>query len=233
MAYGWRKLIMGGLFLAAGIAGPFVVFAGQANPGELGTDSIGAARRNIAIEKESATQQANGPVMMATTMVNGEKMLWSLIPEVQINRRQLFSSKEAEARYLRLKYNVMKVLPYAHFAQTRYEQLHRDLAMTNSKREQRRLVKACEKEIKDMFNREVKNLTVSQGKILVKLIDRQTGQSSYEVVQDLRGGVTAFFYQSIAKMFGHNLKNQYDPQEDLEIESILRSLGYHASYRAF
>jgi len=171
--------------------------------------------------------------MMATTMVNGEKMLWALIPEVQINRKQQFSSKEAEARYLRLRYNVVKVLPYAHFAQKRYEQLYRDLAMTSNKREQRRLVSDCEKEIKDMFNREVKKLTVTQGKILVKLIDRQTGQSSYEVVRELRGGVTAFFYQSIAKMFGHNLKNQYDPQEDLEIESILRSLGYHANYRAF
>lgn len=77
-----------------------------------------------------------------------------------------------------------------------------------------------------MFNREVKNLSVSQGQILIKLIDRQTGQSSYEVVRELRGGVTAFFYQSVAKIFGHNLKSNFDPEEDREIENILRSLHY-------
>lgn len=235
MANCWRKLWKGAFFLLVGMMGSLVVFAKQT---QLAGDSAGVARRNIVIERDrtpnqSTPKQLNGPTMMATTMVNGEKMLWALIPEVQINRKQQFSSKEAEARYLRLRYNVVKVLPYAHFAQKRYEQLYRDLAMTSNKREQRRLVSDCEKEIKDMFNREVKKLTVTQGKILVKLIDRQTGQSSYEVVRELRGGVTAFFYQSIAKMFGHNLKNQYDPQEDLEIECILRSLGYHANYRAF
>lgn len=230
MANCWRKLWKGAFFLLVGMMGSLVVFAEQTR---LATDSVGAARRSALIERDRNPHQLDGPTMMATTMVNGEKMLWALIPEVQINRKQQFSSKEAEARYLRLRYNVVKVLPYAHFAQKRYEQLYRDLAMTSNKREQRRLVNACENEIKDMFNREVKKLTVTQGKILVKLIDRQTGQSSYEVVRELRGGVTAFFYQSIAKMFGHNLKNQYDPQEDLEIESILRSLGYHANYRAF
>lgn len=205
MRNGYRKIITTVLFLLTGMGGAFVVNA----------------------------QESQGPTYMATTMVNGEKMLWYPIAEVQITRPQRFSSKEAEARYLRLRYNVAKVLPYAHYAQQRYEQLYRDLAMTSSKREQRRLVKTCENEIKDMFNREVKKLTVTQGKILVKLIDRQTGQSSYEVVRELRGGVTAFFYQSIAKMFGHNLKSQYDPQEDLEIESVLRSLGYRANYRAY
>lgn len=169
---------------------------------------------------------ASGPVMLPIINFDGEEMLWVLIPEVRIERRRVFSSKEAETRYLRLRNNVLKVLPYAHFAKMRYEQLHRDLAMTDSRREQRRLVRNCEKEIKDMFNREVKKLTVSQGKILIKLIDRQTGLSSYDVVRELRGNFTAFFYQSVAKVFGHNLKSEYDPQEDIEIEFILRSLHY-------
>lgn len=172
-------------------------------------------------------------VLMMTTMVDGERMPWVLIPEVRISRKQVFSSPEAKARHLRLRHNVIKVLPYANYAKERYEQLHRDLAMTSNKREQRRLVRTCEQEIKDMFNREVKNLTVSQGHILIKLIDRQTGNSSYEVVRELRGGVTAFFYQSVAKVFGHNLKNNYDLQEDYEIEYILRSLHYAPAHQAF
>lgn len=187
----------------------------------------------LSAQTSSPSPSLDGPTLMLSAIVDGERIPWVLIPEVHITVKQTFSSKEAEAKYRRLRYNVVKVLPYAHFAQRRYEQLYRDLAMTDNKKQQKKLVKDCEKEIKDMFNREVKNLTVTQGKILIKLIDRQTGQSSYEVVRELRGGVTAFFYQSIAKVFGHNLKNHYDPIEDIEIESVLRSLGYDANYRAY
>ncbi len=170
--------------------------------------------------------------MVPATVVNGELLPWMLIPEVEITRKRIFKSPEDKARYMRLRYNVIKVLPYAQYAQNKYQQLYRDLALTGNKREQKRLVKAYEKEIKDMFNKEVKNLTISQGEILIKLIDRQTGNSSYEVVRDLRGGVTAFFYQSIAKVFGHNLKNTYNPEEDFEIENIIRSLE-RPTYRYF
>ena len=170
--------------------------------------------------------------LVPTTEVGGERLPWMLIPEVDVTRRRVFKSPEDKARYLRLRYNVIKVLPYAKYAQGRYQQLYRDLAVTSNRREQKRLVKACEKEIKDMFNREVKNLTISQGEILIKLIDRQTGNSSYEVVKELRGGVTAFFYQSIARVFGHNLKSTYSPEEDFEIENIIRSLERPA-YRYF
>lgn len=171
--------------------------------------------------------------MVATTLVGGERVPWMLIPEVTVTRRRVFKSPEDKARYLRLRYNVMKVLPYAKYAQNKYQQLYRDLALTDNRREQKRLVKDCEKEIKDMFNREVKNLTISQGEILIKLIDRQTGNSSYEVVKDLRGGITAFFYQSIARVFGHNLKNTYSAEEDFEIENIIRSLEHHPSFGYF
>ncbi|MGV3761415.1 DUF4294 domain-containing protein [Parapedobacter sp.] len=170
---------------------------------------------------------------VATTVLDGERVPWMLIPEVTVTRRRVFKSPEDKARYLRLRYNVIKVLPYAKYAQDKYQQLYRDLAVTENRREQKRLVKVCEKEIKDMFNREVKNLTISQGEILIKLIDRQTGNSSYEVVKDLRGGVTAFFYQSIARVFGHNLKNTYSAEEDFEIENIIRSLERRPAYGYF
>src|SRR5690606_39576717 len=133
---------------------------------------------------------------------------------------------------VRMRYNVIKVVPCARYAQRRYEQLYRDLAMTSSRREQKLLGKACEKEMKDMFNREVKKMTISQGEILIKLIDRQTGNSSYDVVKELRGGITAFFYQSVARVFGHNLKNTYNAEEDFEIENIIRSLE-RPTYRYF
>ena len=168
---------------------------------------------------------------MTTLDETGAPIPWILLPSVYLTKVQYFSTPEARARYMRLRHNVLKVLPYARFAQERYQKLNRDLAMTANKKDQRKLVKACEVEIKEMFNKEIKNLTITQGKILIKLIDRETGLSSYQMVKELRGGVNAFFYQSIAKVFGHNLKSEYDPQEDHEIEMILRSLPQQASAR--
>lgn len=169
-------------------------------------------------------------VYLRTTVWDGERIPWVPIPEVRIVRQRVFKSAEDKARYMRLRYNVMKVLPYAKFAQNRYDTLNRELVFTSNKREQRKLIREYEREIKDMFEREIKNLTISQGAILIKLIDRQTGSSSFEVVKDLRGGVSAFFYQSIAKVFGHNLRNKYNPEEDFEIENIIRSLEQSPNY---
>jgi len=172
----------------------------------------------------AAVRQPSVQPPMLSTVVDGEPMPWMVIPEVQVTRKRVFRSPEDKARYMRLRYNVIKVLPYAKYAQRRYETLYRDLALTSGRRERKRLVKECEKEIKDMFNREVKKMTVSQGEILIKLIDRQTGSSSYEVVRELRGGLSAFFYQSIARVFGHNLKAEYDKEKEFEIENIIRSV---------
>ncbi|SEG26758.1 DUF4294 domain-containing protein [Sphingobacterium lactis] len=157
-----------------------------------------------------------------TTLDNGEVVPWFPIEEVVVYGRRNFKTEDERQKYLRLRRNVIRVLPYAIYAQKRYEQLDRDLALANSSREEKRLIKECEREIKEKITSEVKNLSVSQGKILIKLIERQTGNTSYDLVKDMKGGISAFVYQGVAKIFGHNLKSTYDPQEDYEIENIIR-----------
>lgn len=157
-----------------------------------------------------------------TTLDNGEVVPWFPIEEVVVYARRTFSSPTERQKYLRLKRNVIRVLPYAIYAQKRYEQLDRDLAIANSRREEKRLIKDCEREIKEKITSEVKNLSVSQGKILIKLIERQTGNTSYDLVRDMKGNVSAFLFQGFAKIFGHDLKSTYDPKEDYEIENIIR-----------
>lgn len=169
----------------------------------------------------------NDTIRVALTDVDGELIPWLPLRDVYVYNSRLYKSPEEKARLRRLRYNVLKVLPYAMFARERYTRLHEELDRTPSRKEQRKLIKACEKEIKDMFNREIKNMTISQGEILIKLIDRETGNSSYEMVRELKGGVTAFFYQSVARVFGHNLKNQYDPEQEREIEAIIQSSAYY------
>ncbi|WP_442795286.1 DUF4294 domain-containing protein [Pelobium manganitolerans] len=170
----------------------------------------------------------NDTIRVAAINVNGEIMPWIVLKEVVVADYRRFATKEDYDRFRRLRYNVIKVLPYARFAGQRYRQLERDLATTSDKRKQKQYVKDCDKEIKDLFNREVKNLTISQGEILIKLIDRETQHSSYELVRDLKGNVSAFVMQSVAKLFGHDLKNKYDVDQERDIEAIIRSTGYYS-----
>lgn len=167
-------------------------------------------------------------IRVSAINVEGEMMPWIVLNEILVKDYRRFKSKEDYDKFRRLRYNVIKVLPYARFAGQRYRQLERDLATTDNKKKQKALVKSCDKEIKEMFNKEVKNLTISQGEILIKLVDRETGNSSYDLVRDLKGGMSAFLMQSVARVFGHNLKNKYDVDQERDIESIIRATGYYS-----
>lgn len=169
----------------------------------------------------------NDTIRVAGTNVDGEMIPWIPLHEVVIYGTRIFKTPTDRAAYNRLRYNVMKVMPYALYAKRRYEQLEKDLAQTTEKKEQKALVKQCDKEIKDMFNREIKDLTITQGQILTKLIDREVGRTTFEIVKETKGGFTAFLYQSVARVVGHNLKSTYDPQQERDIESIITSSGYY------
>lgn len=159
---------------------------------------------------------------LTTILESGEEVPWFPIETVVVTAKREWKDAAEREQYLRLKRNVLRVLPYAIYAQKRYEQLDRDLALVSSKKDEKRLIDACEAEIKEKIHNEVKNLSVSQGKILIKLIERQTGNTSYELVKSMKGSVRAFVYQGVARIFGHNLKSTYDPKEDFVIENIIR-----------
>jgi hypothetical protein len=89
------------------------------------------------------------------------------------------------------------------------------------------MVKACDNEIKNLFNNEVKELTITQGQILTKLIDREIGRTTYDIVKQTKGGFAAFSYQLIARVVGHNLKITYDAAQERDIESIITNSGYY------
>jgi hypothetical protein len=169
----------------------------------------------------------NDTIRVAGTNDNGEMIPWIPLNEVVIYGYRIFKTPADQAAFNRLKYNVMKVMPYALFAKRRYEQLEREVASTEDKKERKKFVKQCDKEIKDMFNREIKELTITQGQILTKLIDRELGRTTYDIVKETKGGITAFLYQSVARVVGHNLKSTYDPKQERDIESIIVSSGFY------
>jgi hypothetical protein len=86
-----------------------------------------------------------------------------------------------------------------------------------------------EREIKALrseFEDDLKDLNFSQGHLLIKLIDRETGKTSYDLIKEFRNGFTAFMWQGFAKVFGMNLKEQYEPEKNPQIERAIRELGY-------
>jgi len=147
------------------------------------------------------------------------------LPEIKVYERKDYDYLFLKRKYRRLIHNVKKAYPYAKIAGVELKELDRQLATLKNQKEQKAYVKEAEKMIMDKFEKEVKRLTITQGIILVKLIDRETGITSYEVIKDLKGGITAFFWQGIARIFGNNLKAEYDPaDEDKIIEDIVRGI---------
>ncbi|MDR1951339.1 MAG: DUF4294 domain-containing protein, partial [Bacteroidales bacterium] len=97
------------------------------------------------------------------------------------------------------------------------------LAKETNERKSAQLMKQAEKDIKKQFEKELRGLTISQGKILVKLLDRETTHSAFNLVRELRNAVQAYLYQGIGRMFGYNLKTKYAPNGvDRDIENIVR-----------
>jgi hypothetical protein len=171
----------------------------------------------------------NDTIRTYMTVLDGQYVPWIVTDQVNIRDVRIFKSQAERDAYNRLAYNVRKVIPYAHFAGERYRQLQRDLALTSDKHKQKDLITNCNNQIKDLFKKEIENLTISQGEVLIKLIDRETGNTSYELVTQLKGGLDAFMLQSVARIFGHNLKETYDRDEDRDIETILQQAGYDST----
>ena len=133
-----------------------------------------------------------------------------------------FSSRSEASRYQRLVYNVKRVYPYAQLAGSKLREYSEELSQIESESERRRVIREIEKEIRAEFESDLMRLNRTQGAILIKLIDRETSHTSYDLLRDFRGAFSAVFWQSLGRLFGYNLKTPYDPYgEDFLIEEIV------------
>jgi hypothetical protein len=132
-----------------------------------------------------------------------------------------WKSKKNYRKYRRTVYNLKKVYPYAQIAKKKMTELDNRYKDANDK-EKKTIVKQLEKELFSEFEAPLKNLTISQGRMLIKLIDRETGRTSYSVLKEFKGGFQAVFWQSVARLFGNNLKTKYDKDgEDKILEELV------------
>jgi hypothetical protein len=134
-----------------------------------------------------------------------------------------FKTRRHHEMWTRTKANVKKVYPYAILAAAKLKEYDKALAALPDENMKKAFIKTCENDLRTEFEDELKNLTVSQGKILMKLIDRESGKTTYEVVKQLRGAFQAAMWQTVARLFGHNMKSEYDANvEDIMIERAVK-----------
>lgn len=130
---------------------------------------------------------------------------------------------EAKDRMFRkLRYHVKKVYPYAKIAADKLTMYNDQLATVKSERKRRKLMKLREKALKEEFEDVIKKMSKTSGRVLIKLIDRETGQSTYEIIKEMRGGFKAWTYQGLGKLYGADLKQRYNPKKNAEDEMIER-----------
>jgi len=162
-------------------------------------------------------------IVVRASILDGDTVPQISLKEVEVFSLKVPKSKKKRRKLTRYVKNVKKVYPYARLAGIQLRKYEHLLIQAENDKARRKLMKQAEKEINEQYGGELKKLTFSQGKILIKLIDRETGESSFELVQELRGKFTAFWYHAFAKLWGYNLKVRYDPLgEDRQLEVIVK-----------
>ncbi|WP_245975180.1 DUF4294 domain-containing protein [Deminuibacter soli] len=174
------------------------------------------------------THAQNGTGMYDTIRVNaciesnGDTVPCSFLPPVYIYTHLTPKWRAYHAEWTRLRNAVYVTYPYAIAASRVMNQINAQLVNVNDRKQRKSIIKSREKELKREFADKLTQLSVYQGKVLMKLIHRQTGNNCYEIIDEYKGGFTAAFYQTVAIVFGSNLKQDYEPAgKDQAMESIV------------
>jgi len=165
------------------------------------------------------------PRLVSTIVYEGDTIPYAVLPTVVCYGDRVFKSKRDAAKWTRVKYNVKKVYPYAILAAAKLKEYDRLLAQIEDEDDRERYMKKAENQLKKEFGDELKNLSMSQGRTLIKLIDRETGKTTYDIVKDMRGSFSAFMWQGVAVMFNSSLKSDYDPNGDDNDKMIEEAIG--------
>jgi len=166
--------------------------------------------------------QVTGEIVVPARIVDGDTLPLYTLPEVTVFSFRPFKSAKDEQKVKRLINNVKKVYPYAKLAAAKMRYYDQLALNASSGKERDRISKRAEEDIKAQFEADIKTMTRSQGKLLIKLIDRETGKSSYEIIKLSRGTFRAIFWQSMSSFFGLNLKERFEKDgDDATLELIL------------
>ena len=177
----------------------------------------------VPIEVDSARKLNNfDGYLVYGDVIDGDTVIHVGLRQIIIRPPFRFTSRKQYRRYSRLVRYVKKVYPYSRIVAEQLNEIHSHLDEYKTEKEKKEYLKRKEQELKDQFEGKLRKLTYTQGRILVKLINRETGYTTYAIVKELKGSLNAFFWQSVARIFGNNLKMEYDPKgDDKMIEDIV------------
>ena len=194
----------------------------------LGLRAEAQTAQSPAVAEVTETVMIDGQVMERTVSADGDTTyIASSLIDVSVSSPRKFGSPEEYKRYLKYRYYAPKVYPYAVqairiFRETEY------VTANMSERKAKRHVKRLQKELDKEFEEPLKKLTKTQGFLLVKMIEKETGEPMHELIKDLRGGVTATYWTTMGKMVGYDLKDGYVVGADTILDIVLQD--YNVSH---
>lgn len=168
---------------------------------------------------------------MVLTLVDGQDtVLWAALPEVDIYADAPRHLKKRVREWTRLRNAVYVTYPYARIAAGVVNEVDHHLDSVSGKHERKIYLKQKEAELKQKFGPKIEDLSIYQGKVLIKLIYRETGTDCYDIIKQMKGGFNARLWQTVAFLFGSNLKTAYNKQENADIESIVEEIESNPYY---
>lgn len=168
------------------------------------------------------TMEIQGQIVKV--MIIGEDtLIVADLEEAEVASPRKFKNNDEYRHYLRMRYHATKVYPYAVEAIKVFREVEY-WSQGKKKRERKKHIKRLQKDLKEKFEDPLKNLTRTQGRVLVEMIEREIEEPVYGVIKELKGPIKATWWHNIGKAWGYNLKEGYDPKKDPILESILGTL---------
>ena len=176
---------------------------------------------------------SNDTIRLGGIIIGKDTLPVVFLAEVEVHDKLPKYWAKKREHITRLRYNIAKVYPYAVTAADVLKDVDVNLErFGDDKRARKAYLKTIEKELNKRWKGELQDLTVTQGQLLVKLIDRQTGKNCFSIIREMKGGFTATLWQGVALLFSNNLKREYDPTgDDQDIEAIVQDLETSNYYR--
>jgi len=173
-----------------------------------------------------AQQLINRDTILSYAIIyNGDTIEAKTLVDISFYSRLTQAQRDNQAKWTRLRNAVYVTFPYALRAGMVINDINRKLVSISNEQERKNYIKSREKELRKEFTTPLTNLSIYQGKVLMKLINRETGNNCYEIIKEYKGGLTARLYKTVAFFFSSSLKQPYDKNgEDIEVEKIVKEV---------
>ncbi|WP_246858803.1 DUF4294 domain-containing protein [Chitinophaga sp. XS-30] len=179
----------------------------------------------------SAQQRTATDTVAVRMALNGSELMPSItLPIVEVVDKLPKRLRKQRQRWTRLRNAVYVTYPYARSASRVLKDVGQELEAIPNKKQRKAYLANKEKLLKAEFGDKLENLSVYQGKVLMKLIHRETGENCYEIIKELKGGFNARVYQTVAFFFGGNLKSEFNSQDDRDIEMIVQEIELYSRF---